>query len=324
MGSGAIGCLYGGLLSKIGENDVTLVGRPLHVDAIKTNGLVMKGVYDDHVVDIKATANPKEIESADLVIITTKSYDTSDAAESIRHLADGGTPIALIQNGLGTSTLISSLLGTKKVVRATTCVGAIMTGPGEVTATGKGLTEIGSHFSGNEDLVDEISKILSIAGFDVKASDNIEGVVWTKTIVNCGLNPVAALTGLKNGEIHSNMGLRTLVIRLVEEAARVAAALDVHLSTDDPVRYTLGTAKATSENTNSMLQDVRSCKRTEIDAITGEVLRIARELGIDLPFNESVFALIKALEAKRLESHDPSSGIPWMSSDDLMHALSTV
>ena len=84
----------------------------------------------------------------------------------------------------------------------------------------------------------------------------------------------------------------------------VAQALGVELTTDDPVRYTLGTAKATAANTNSMLQDLRLRKRTEIDAITGAIITMAKELDIETPISESVYALIKAIESKYLEDGD--------------------
>ncbi|UCE09796.1 MAG: 2-dehydropantoate 2-reductase [Candidatus Thorarchaeota archaeon] len=320
MGSGAIGCLYGGLL-KLSGNEVTLVGRKRHIESVNERGLILKGVFGDHVIHVEATENASDIKSCDIVLITTKSYDTVAAAQEIAHLVEGGASVVCLQNGLGTELLVSDTLESDRVLRATTCVGALMTDDGEVTATGKGLTEVGSHIPSNMNLVQQVVDILSRAGFDVIPSDNIEGVVWTKTIVNCGLNPIAALTGMKNGEIHGDMRLRELVVRLVEEAARVAEALDVRLSTDDPIRYTLGTAKATSDNTNSMLQDICSCKRTEIDAITGEVIRLAKELDVSTPYSESVYALVKALEAKRIDIGTPDEKARPMDADEIYERI---
>lgn len=322
MGSGAIGNLYGGLL-KIAGNDVTLVGREPHINAIVSRGLIIKGVFGNHNVHLEALTSPDTIDSAELILITTKSYDTVSAAGSVQHLVDNGAYVVCLQNGLGTELLVADALKTHRVLRATTCVGALMTDEGEVTATGKGLTEIGSHYHENMEMIGRLAEILDKAGFEVLASDNIAGVVWTKTIVNCGINPIAALTGLTNGEIFNDMGLRQLIIKLVEEAAAVAEALNIRLSTDDPIRYTLGTAKATSDNINSMLQDVCACKRTEIDAITGEIIRLARELGIDVPYSESIYALVKALEAKRLAKKERKPVAPKMGAQELIETLST-
>ncbi|MGD9382370.1 MAG: 2-dehydropantoate 2-reductase, partial [Candidatus Thorarchaeota archaeon] len=229
-----------------------------------------------------------------------------------------------LQNGIGTEKKVAEVLGSRRVLRATTCMGALMTAPGEVTATGVGITELGSHFPENQEMVEEVVAMMRNAGFDVVSSENIEGVVWTKTIVNCGINPIGALTGMTNGEIYNDKRLRDLVIRLVEETAHVAEALGIELTTKDPVRYALGTAKATSENINSMLQDIRCCKQTEIDAITGEVIRLAKELGIETPLSESVYALVKALESKvtRFEKHEDRQ--PPLSVDEVERAITGI
>ena len=323
MGSGAIGGLYGGLLSLSGEDVIHLVGRKLQMESIRDNNLRIKGILGDHELHLDVTDDPRDIHSADLVFITTKAYDTIEAASQIRHLVDGGAYVLCLQNGLDTEVKVADYLGTTRVLRGTTCMGALVTGPGEIIATGCGITEIGSHFPENREMVNKVVKRLKQAGFDVRSSDNIEGVVWTKTIVNCGINPIGALTGLTNGEIHDDMALRNLVVKLVEEAAQVADTLDVKLTTDDPIRYTLGTAKATAENTNSMLQDVRACKRTEIESITGEVIRRAEELGIDTPFSETVYALVKALESKRLINVELKPEMRPLATEELLKAIST-
>jgi 2-dehydropantoate 2-reductase len=323
MGSGAIGGFYGGLLSLSGEDVILLVGRKRQMESIHDSGLRIKGILGDHELHLDVTEDPKDIHSADLVFITTKAYDTIEAASQIRHLVDGGAYVLCLQNGLDTEVKVAEYLGTTRVLRGTTCMGALVTGPGEITATGRGITEIGSHFPENREMVDKIVKRLKQAGFDARSSDNIEGVVWTKTIVNCGINPIGALTGLTNGEIHDDMALRNLVVKLVEEAVQVANSLNVQLTTGDPIRYALGTAKATGGNTNSMLQDVRACKRTEIESITGEVIRRAEKLGIDTPFSETIYALIKALESKRLVDVGLKPEMRPLATEELLKAIST-
>ncbi|TFG32244.1 2-dehydropantoate 2-reductase [Candidatus Thorarchaeota archaeon] len=301
VGSGSIGSLYGAFLSTIEGNEVVLVGRNPHVAAISTLGLRIQGIMGEHTFHLNAVEDASEIDEADLILLTTKTYDTIPAIKTAKHLIDKGAYVMLIQNGLGTEERVAEELNTTKVLRATTCMGALRIAPGIVDATGCGLTELGSRYPENYDYVLKMTDMLKKCGFDVRASDNIEGVVWTKTLVNCGINPVGALTGFKNGEVYSNPQLRGLVIKLVEEAVAIVKALGIELTTEDPVRYALGTAKATGDNVNSMLQDIQAGKRTEIDSITGEIIRLGKELGIETPSNESVYALIKAIESKYLE-----------------------
>jgi len=321
VGSGAIGSLYGAFLSRLEDTEVILVGRNPHVSAIQSKGLKIKGILGDHVFKLKAIKYASEVDEADLVIVTTKTYDTLTAAESAKHLIEGGASVLLIQNGLGTEELVAKALNTTKVLRATTCMGALRTSPGVVTATGCGLTEIGSRYPENKELVEKITRMMRTVGFDVHSSDNIEGVVWTKTLVNCGINPVGALTGLTNGEVYNNRALRGLIVRLVEEAVQVVEALGIELTTEDPVRYALGTAKATGDNINSMLQDLQAGKRTEIDAITGEVIRLAKEHGIETPSSEAVYALVKALESKYMEEGKKLCDADILAADDLVEAI---
>ena len=321
VGSGSIGSLYGAFLSQLKDTEVILIGRNPHISAIQKKGLRIKGILGDRIFKLKAIKFASEIDSADLVIITTKTYDTLEAAKSAKHLIDAGASVLLIQNGLGTEEIVAKALNTTKVLRATTCMGAIRTSPGVVTATGCGLTEIGSRYPENKELVERLAKMMKEAGFKVKSSDNIEGVVWTKTLVNCGINPVGALTGLSNGEVYRNSALRGLIVRLVKEAVQVVDTLDVELTTEDPISYALGTAKATGENINSMLQDLQAGKRTEIDAITGEIIRLAKEHGIETPSNEAVYALVKALESKNLKEGKKLAEVDLLKVDDLVEAI---
>ncbi|MBD3160107.1 MAG: 2-dehydropantoate 2-reductase [Candidatus Lokiarchaeota archaeon] len=322
MGSGALGSLYGGLIQLTNRASVTLVARPRHVNAIKERGLQIRGVLGEYSIDIEAVPDPKEIQHADLVFITTKSYDTRKAARELKHLVSEDTYFVCLQNGIGTEELVSRELNTKNVLRATSCMGAMTTGNGEVKVTGTGITEVGTHYEENSEVVDYVVNLLQDASFEASGSEDIEAVVWTKTIVNCGINPVGALTGLTNGEVYKDRDLRALVVNLVEEAAEVAEALDINLNTDDPVRYTLGTAKATSENINSMLQDIVKGKRTEIDFITGEIVRKAEKLGLEAPFSKSMLALVRALERKRQANGDGKESLPMLHSEQLVDLAS--
>jgi 2-dehydropantoate 2-reductase len=310
VGSGSIGSLYGAYLSTIESNEVILVGRNPHVAAIRAKGLLIQGILGERKFQLDAVEDASEIEEADLILLTTKTYDTIPAIKTAKHLIDKGAYVMLIQNGLGTEERVAEELETTRVLRATTCMGALRVAPGVVEATGCGLTEIGSRFPENYAYVLEMTEMLRKCGFDVRASDNIEGVVWTKTLVNCGINPVGALTGFKNGEVYKNPQLRKLVIQLVEEAVEIVDALGIELTTEDPVRYALGTAKATGDNINSMLQDIMAGKRTEIDSITGEIIRLGKELGIETPSNESVYALVKAIESKYLNDSESPKAKP--------------
>ena len=323
MGAGAIGSLYGGLLHLKGGHDVVLVGRDHHVASIRTRGLQLRGVLGDYDINLDATTEPCGLKDVDFIFLTTKTYDTANAAECIRPMVKAGAYVIVLQNGIGTEQIAADVLDSTHVLRATSCMGSIITGPGQVTCTGVGITEVGSHYPENKDVVIEVASMLRDIGLEANACDDIDSVVWTKAIVNCGINPIAALTGLTNGEVYADTRLRELIVNLVTETFEVAQALGIDLTTDDPIRYALGTAKATGANINSMLQDIKAHKRTEIESITGYVVKQARELGIKTPFSDAVYGLIKALEARHLrEVPEKSSDITY-TSEELLRTLST-
>ena len=323
LGSGTIGSLYGAFLSTVDDNEVILVGRNPHVSAIHSKGLQIRGIMGEHTFYLNAVESATKITDADLILLTTKTYDTLPAIKTAKHLIDKGAYVMLIQNGLGTEESVAEEIHTTKVLRATTCMGALRTEPGIVTFTGCALPELGSRYPENYDYVLKMTDMLERCGFAVSASKNIEGVVWTKTLVNCGINPVGALTGFTNGEVYKNPQLRNLVVQLVEEAAEIVKALGIELTTDDPVRYALGTAKATGDNINSMLQDIKAGKKTEIDSITGEIIRLGKELGIETPMNESVYALIKGIESKYLEDSAVMVDITPLDVEELVDTVTT-
>jgi 2-dehydropantoate 2-reductase len=323
MGAGAIGSLYGGLLHLKGGHKVILVGREYHIESIQSRGLQLRGVLGDYDIKLDSTTEPCDIKDVDFIFLTTKTYDTTNAAECVRPMVKDGAYVIVLQNGIGTEQIVADVLDSTHILRATSCMGSIITGPGQVTCTGVGITEIGSHFSQNKDVVEKVAAMLKDIGLEAHASDDIEGVVWTKAIVNCGINPIAALTGLTNGEVYADSRLRELIVNLVTETAQVAHALGIDLTTDDPIRYTLGTAKATGANVNSMLQDIKAHKRTEIESITGYVVKQARELGIKTPFSDAVYALIKALEARQLRDSSERIEDSSYTSEELLKALST-
>ncbi len=299
FGAGAIGSLYGGMLAYSGQN-VHLVGRPHHMDAIAKNGLKIQ-IGDDEVISHPIPhISIDEVEVPDFILLTTKAYSISEAVKSLRHFSN--VPIIVLQNGLGNEDLVSELLNSNKVLRAITCNGAMIESPGIVRWTGKGNTEIGSNFPEMIEFGTRIVDIFRNAGFEMRWSDNVLGTVWLKAIANAAINPISALTHLRNGELYSNKSIRHLMLDVIKESLQVARAVRIDLPTNEPIRYVLGTLKRTGNNKSSMLQDIEAGKPTEIDFINGAIVNIGQKFGIDAPINRILTTLIKAKERSYLPS----------------------
>jgi len=298
VGAGAIGSLFGSLLAQAG-NEVTLIGRRDHMDAVGFEGLRIEGPKPQHVTNLQTTSNIAEAAEKryDLVLLTVKAYATIQAASDAKRLIRDETVLLSLQNGLGVEEHILDLIGREHLMRGVTGCGAILDRPGVVIHTGVGETVVGELNGTVTARAEHIAEVLSASGLPTKATSNISGAVWMKTLVNSGINPFAALTGMRNGELLRFEGLRSLMAEVVEEGWRVAEKLGVELG-GDPVSQTFSTAEATSENINSMLVDLEKGRATEIDYMNGAIWHLGERAGVVTPLNRLLTQLVKARVSK--------------------------
>ena len=142
--------------------------------------------------------------------------------------------------------------------------------------------------------------MLGTADFDVEIADDIVGVNWSKFVLNCAVNPISAITGLRTGENGAHSAARKFQQRILDEVLQVVAARGVSLIGQDP-RATVEGFTGRLFNRPSMLQHMDAGLPTEIDALNGAVAREGRALGVNTPFNEALTLLIKARNAQAIQ-----------------------
>ena len=295
IGPGAMGSLFGGLLSRAGE-ELWLVGyRKEQVETICSVGLTLKEKGKSQIIPMKATPDVTSAGKADLVIFFVKTYDTERAVSDSLVLEKEDTVFLTLQNGLGNEEAICKKIDRKKVMLGVTGHGATLLRPGHVRHAGWGKTFVGELDHRITDRATRIAQMFCKAGIETEASPNIHDQVWGKLVVNAGINALTALTGFKNGQLLDYPETARLMERLVFEAAQVARRKGVHIE-EDPIEKVRKAAEATRENRSSMGQDFDHRRRTEIDAINGAVVREAQALGILSPFNQAMTDLVKAIE----------------------------
>jgi 2-dehydropantoate 2-reductase len=295
MGSGAMGGLFGGLLTRSGE-EVWLVGnKKEQIDTIRSAGLTFEEKGEIQIIPMKATLDAASVGKADVVIFFVKTYDTETAVSDALVLEKEDTIFLTLQNGLGNEEVICRKIDRKKVMLGVTGHGATLLGPGHIRHAGWGKTFIGELDHRMTDRASRIAQTFSEAGIETEVSSNIHGQVWEKLLVNVGINALTALTGFKNGQLLDYPETSGLMERLVAEAGEVARRKGVRLE-EDPIEKVRRVAEATKENRSSMGQDVDRRQKTEIGAINGAVVREAQALGIPVPFNQAVTDLVKAIE----------------------------
>jgi 2-dehydropantoate 2-reductase len=295
MGTGAMGSLFGGLLTLAGE-EVWLVGnRRDQIDTIRSAGLTFEEKGELRIIPMNATLDVTSVGKADLVIFFVKTYDTKVAVSDALALEKEDTIFLTLQNGLGNEEVICQKIDRKKVMLGVTGHGATYLGPGHIRHAGWGKTFIGELDHRITDRALRMTQMLCNARIETEVSSNIHDQVWGKLLVNVGINALTALTGFKNGQLLDYPESARLMERLVSEAAEVARGKGVHLE-EDPIEKVRKAIEATKENRSSMGQDFDHRQKTEIDAINGAVAREAQPVGIPVPFNQAVADLVKAIE----------------------------
>ncbi|HII95892.1 MAG TPA: 2-dehydropantoate 2-reductase [Candidatus Methanofastidiosum sp.] len=296
IGSGAIGSLFGGLLKKNGV-DVILIGRQNHVEVIKKNGLFISGI-DEFNVRVNASSNPLDAKESDLLVITTKAYDTRKALSDIAPILNDNVTVISLQNGAGNIEEISNLVDEKNIIGAVTSMGAFLENPGRVQFRGKGTTLIGPVSEENKN-AKEIVKIFNSAGINAELTNDIKSEIWSKVIINSAINNLASILDGENG-ILLNETLIEIVKEITAEGKTILQKEGIDIS-DDIFEKTVDVIKNTSKNINSTLSDLRKGKRTEIDYISGKIIELGDKLNMPASYNKALFSMIKYKENKLIQ-----------------------
>lgn len=298
IGAGAIGGLFGGLLYNSGH-EVIFIERESKIPRLKSSGLRLE-MPDSSIITIKTDfrASLQGIKEVDLCVVAVKAYDTKSA---INHVvsANLNCPVVLLQNGLGVEREAEEILG-RSVVRGLTNCGAMAEDVGIIKVVGIAKTVLGSRDDNLLATCLELADTLKTAGLPIEVTRNIDGAVWTKTVINSSINPLGTLLNMRNGELLENEHTRTLLAMIATEGWNVASTLGVKLDVQNPVKEVFSVAKATYNNKNSMLMDILKGKRTEVDYINGAIWRLAAERSIEAPLNRMLYFLVKALESRIL------------------------
>lgn len=296
IGCGAIGSLYAAHLARRTEVWAA-VRRPQHAQRLRREGLRVSGTHDFHV-SMKAASDAQELPSFDLGIVCTKATQTEAAFAPLGRLFDDGAVISA-QNGLGGEEILAKHTR-GYVMRATTFMSGSRIDDNHVkyeldTATWLGPFEpTATPFS----LVREAAELIQSSGLKAEALEDARPAQWSKLIFNASVNSVAALTELPHCRAFSDISefesLGRLLRDLIDESKAVAKAAGVDLH-EDP--WEMNCIGAETDHPPSMLNDVRSRVRTEIDFLAGAIAKEAQRLGVPAPLNTALFRLVKGKEA---------------------------
>lgn len=286
IGPGALGCLFAARFAHAGFS-VCLVDY----DAERACLLDRQGIYVDQEGGAIAARPQVSVQPPDapaLTLMLTKAHATSLAA-----IPPEG-PVLTLQNGLGNAEILARRCGKDRVYAGATSEAVTWLAPGRVRHAARGKTVFGTWGDGDST---PILKLLQQAGFDAALTTVPEQVVWEKAAVNAAINPLTALFNVRNGALLQNPQCREVMACLVAETRAVAQSQGMSLPKDmyDRVEHICA---ATRENCSSMLQDIHHGKQTEIEAISGEIMRRGEAGAVPVPCTRMIYRLIRALESR--------------------------
>ena len=302
VGPGAMGCLFAAFLTRSKEDVWLLDKNKENACKLNESGISLEGVSGSWAAKVKVTASVAEIGKADLILICVKSFNTKSAIEQIKPLLLDNTKILTLQNGIGNIEIISEIAGVEKVIAGVTNQGATLIGSGKIRHGGCGETVIGTINGKTPVEIRAIREAFNKAGLETKMTRDIKSLIWSKLIINAGINALSAITRLANGELTQYEGTKRILRDAVTEATRIVKRKRIKLIFDDPLAKVEAVCESTSGNLSSMLQDVLRKKRTEVDFINGVIVRLGQELGIEVRTNKFLLDLINTIELSYKQS----------------------
>ena len=284
LGCGALGQLWLTALCKHGHDVQGWLRVPqpfCSVNLIETDGTIFNE---------SLTANdPDFLASSDLLLVTLKAWQVSNAVKNLAQTLPASSPILLIHNGMGT---VDELKGVQQPLLLGSTTQAAHRDGNVIVHVANGTTHIGpakDYPQDYSDLADTLQSVLP----DVAWHNNIRPATWSKLAVNCVINPLTALKECRNGDLRDYPQEVEVICR---EVAAVMEREGIHTSPENLLFYVHQVIESTAENISSMLQDIRAQRRTEIDYITGFLLKRARAHGLAVPENARLFELVKRKE----------------------------
>ncbi len=302
MGTGALGGLFAHHLALGGAEVLGVDIAPAHLAALQARGLRLRtaGGGDERTSPIAGFADRPPARPADVVVCFVKGFATAQAIASARPAIGPRTLLVTLQNGLGNAQALAAACPDNPILYGLTTLTSDLVAPGviEPLSVGAGMTDLWGDTEAARAQGAAFIEVLARGGLAARLAPDIRRSIWKKLAVNCALNPLCALTGLRCGELVDLPAMRPVLDTLADEVAIVAQALGVSLARADARDFVHQVAQASRRHYPSMAMDVRHGRRTEIESLCGAVLREADRLGLPAPALRQAYGLVSALDAR--------------------------
>lgn len=295
IGAGAMGSIYGGRLSQ--KNEVYLIDtNPAIVDRINQHGLTLLEGSETLICHPHAGTSATGIGTVDLVILFVKALYSRDALASAKEILGEHTYVMTLQNGAGHENILKEFVQKENIIIGTTEDNGSAISPGVVRHGGAGRTNIGLLSGSRAEILDRIKETFDSCGFDVKIHTDIQKLIWHKLFTNVSLSALTGLLQVDMGFIAADKHAWHLACMLIHEAVDTANHMGLGFDEEDIKNEVRNVSLSNPTGCTSIRADLRDGRRTEVDTISGAVVRAAHEMEIAVPYHEMAVTLIHAME----------------------------
>lgn len=297
VGAGAMGGIFGAGLHEAGHDVLLVDVSGALVERLNGEGVTIERQDGERTARVPATTDPAGEAPADAVVFFVKGYHTAAAAELAAPLVGERTAVASLQNGWGNEETLAGRFGEQRVVAGVTYNSGTVRDLGRIAHTGVGATLVGPYAEGaSPEAARALAEALSGAGIETTATGDIRTEIWKKLILNAATLPTSALTGLSIAPLGEPGPMLDLVGEVAREATAAARAGGLEIDAGERVEAIEKLLARGGMGKASMLQDFEAGRRTEIDTVTGAVVREAERHGVDVPRNRALYALVVGYE----------------------------
>lgn len=297
IGAGAMGSIYGGHLSL--KNEVYLVDtNQAVVDEINKNGLILLENGQDVVYHPTAVTSTVGLEPMDLVILFVKAIFSKAALDSNRQIIGSNTYLMTLQNGSGHEDILSEYVPENHIIIGTTEDNGAVLAPGYIRRGGVGNTNIGMLVEDTKGFLPKLKTTLDDCGFQGHIHENIQQLIWDKLFTNVSLSALTGVLQVPMGFIANNEHAWNIASRLIREAAEVARGLGLKADEAEIMDKVKKTSINSPDGITSICADLRDGRKTEVETISGSVVRASKKCGVPAPTHEVIVELIHAMEAR--------------------------
>lgn len=292
MGAGAVGGYFGGLLARAG-NEVTLIVRGAHLEAIRTEGLHVKSHWGDFTVRPSATDDPRSSVPVEMVILSVKTYQNAQALPSLAPLLDRDTSVPTLQNGVDTYQEAARAVGQDRVLPGVAYIETQIESRGTIRQVGEVVRIVFGETDGSRtSRAERILETLRDAGINTELSGDVVKELWTKFLFISTLAGTTSVSRASMAQLLEREEPREMVLAAMKEVEAVGRAYGVSLDTD-VVDRTWNYVETTARDLHaSMHTDLELGRPLELEALTGAVVRIGKHVGVPTPVNGVLYSLL--------------------------------